>query len=165
MKKSEIKKIYEKFLVPQNVILHMQKVAEICGNLCNEFRKRKIKVRKTLIIKSALLHDVFKTSGKDHAKKMADYLRSIGEKEMANLVEKHDFWQIDNLKTLDEKILYYADKRVYENEEVSIKRRIQESRKRYPNPSKEVLEMERKMFKLDQQFSEIVSGGTDGNLF
>jgi len=157
MKKSEIKKIYEKFSVPQNIILHMEKVAEICGNLCDEFKKKKIKVRKTLIIKSALVHDVFKTSGKDHAKKMADYLNKIGEKSMANLVEKHDFWQIDNLKTLDEKILYYADKRAYENEEVSLKRRILESRKRYPNPSEEVLETEKKIFKLEKELGKLIS--------
>lgn len=155
MKKSEIEKIYEKFSVPQNIILHMQKVAEICGDLCDEFKKKKIKVRKNLIIKSALLHDVFKTSGKDHAKKMADYLREIGETQMANLVEKHDFWQIDNLKTWDEKILYYADKRAYENEKVSLKRRIEESRKRYPNPSKEVLEAEKKMFELEEEFTKV----------
>ncbi|MDP2642583.1 MAG: HD domain-containing protein [Candidatus Peregrinibacteria bacterium] len=152
MKKSDIKIIYEKFKVPQNIIFHMQKVAKICEKLAEEFAKKKIKIRKNLIIKSALVHDVFKTSGKDHAKKMADYLRKIGEKEMANLVEKHDFWQIDNLKTWDEKILYYADKRTYENQEVSLKRRIEESRKRYPHPSKEVLETERKMFKLEKEF-------------
>lgn len=158
MKKSEIKKIYEKFQVPQNIILHMQKVAEICGKLCDEFKKKKIKVRKTLIIKSALLHDVLKLEGKNHAKLMADYLCEIGEKEIANLVEKHDFWQIDNLQTWDEKILYYADKRAYENEEVSLKRRISESRKRYSNPSKEVLETEKKMFKLEKELLLKISG-------
>lgn len=158
--------IYEKFSVPQNVILHMQKVAEVCGKLCDEFKKKKIKVRKNLIIKSALLHDVFKTSGKDHAKKMADYLREIGEKEMANLVAKHDFWQIDNLKTWDEKILYYADKRAYEDQLVSLQTRIDEGRKRNTGKiSQEVIETEEKMKKLDQQFSEIVSGGREGNLF
>ncbi len=156
MKKSDIKLIYEKFSVPQNIILHMQKVAEICGILCDEFEKKKIKVRKTLIVKSALLHDVLKLEGKEHAKKMADYLTKIGEKSMANLVEKHDFWQIDNLKSWEEKILYYADKRAYENEEVSLKRRIAESRKKYPNPSKEVLAEEKKMFELEQEFFKIL---------
>lgn len=133
----------------------MQKVAELCENLADECEKKKIKIRKNILIKSALLHDVFKTQGKDHAKKMADYLRKIGEKEMANLVEKHDFWQIDNLKTWEEKILYYADKRVYEDKIVSLKRRIAESRKRYPNPSKEVLSAERKMFELEAELGEL----------
>lgn len=135
----------------------MQKVAEICGDLCDKFKKKKIKVRKNLIIKSALLHDVFKTSGKDHAKKMADYLREIGEKEMANLVEKHDFWQIDNLKTWDEKILYYADKRAYEDQLVSLQTRIDEGRKRNPGKiSTEVAETEEKMKDLEKEFKNII---------
>lgn len=132
----------------------MQKVAEICVDLCDEFKKKKIKVHKNLIIKSALLHDVFKPSGKDHSKKMADYLSKIGEKSMANLVEKHDFWQIDNLKTWDEKILYYADKRAYEDQLVTLQKRIDEGRKRNPGKtSPEVIETEEKMKKLEKEFN------------
>jgi hypothetical protein len=76
---------------------------------------------------------------------------------MANLVEKHDFSQIDNLKTLEEKILYYADKRVYENKIVSLQTRIDESRKKYPNISKEVLETEDKMKNLERNLSTKIS--------
>lgn len=172
MKKSEIKKIYEKFKVPQNIILHMQKVAEICGILADKLDEKRttgigktasargatgahgMRIKKNILIKSALLHDVFKPDGKHHATKMANYLRKIGEKSMANLVEKHDFWQIDNLKTWDEKILYYADKRAYEDKLVSLQTRIDEGRKRNPGKiSSEVIETEKKMKKLEKEFN------------
>ena len=90
---------------------------------------------------------------------MADYLRKIGEKSMADLVEKHDFWQIDTLKTWEEKILYYADKRVYEDTLVSLQTRIDEGRKRNPGKiSPEVIETEEKMKKLEKQFRDILKG-------
>ncbi len=158
MKKSEIKKIYEKFSVPQNIILHMQKVAELSGVLADRAKEKGIKVRKNIIIKSALIHDVFKPDGKHHAKKMADYLMEINERSMANLVEKHDFWQIDKLKTWDEKILYYADKRAYEDCVVSLQTRIDEGRKRNPGTlSEEVIKIEEKMKELERDLSMKIS--------
>lgn len=65
-----------------------------------------------------------------HAKAMAKHLIEIGEHKLANLVEKHDFFEIDRLKDLEEKIIYYADKRVDNDKTVDLKTRIKEGDKR-----------------------------------
>ena len=49
--------------------------------------------------------------------------------EIANLVKKHDFFAIDNLNTWEEKIMYYADKRVDGDNVVSLKKRFKEGNK------------------------------------
>ena len=56
---------------------------------------------------------------------------------MATIIRKHDFRSLiaaadeDRPQTLEEKILYYADKRVCHDRIVSLKRRLEDGRKRY----------------------------------
>ena len=65
-----------------------------------------------------------------HIKAIAQILTKRGEDEVANLVTKHGFFEIDNLNTWEEKIMYYADKRVDGEKIVSLEKRFREGRKR-----------------------------------
>ncbi len=182
MKLSEIPKIYKKYHVPLHVIAHMEKVQEVAEQLSNAFIKKGIKIRKTLIKKGALLHDVLricdfrtfepekfpqKVTKEDikiwlnlrrkyqkigHAKAMSQILKEIKEYSLAEIVEKHDFLRIDDLENWEEKILYYADKRVDQDRIVPLEKRLTEGAKRNRNElDRGLMKTERKIFALEKE--------------
>ena len=93
---------------------------------------------------------------------MAQILRKKGEHKLANLIAKHGFFSIWKLKTIEEKILYYADKRVDRDKIVSLKKRFSEGKKRNMSPNDDlefVKKTEEKVFALEREFVQI-SGET-----
>lgn len=78
---------------------------------------------------------------KDYYKEMTDseitalVLRDIGELEMADIVRKHHFTSVieegNEPKTIAEKLLYYADKLVLHDREVSLEERLKDFNERY----------------------------------
>ena len=192
MNKKEIQKIYQEFRVPKHVIAHMQMVALIAKKLTSKMQKKGHDVDEKLLENAALLHDVVrcvdfksieeknftkKPQKKDlicwqklwkkyhkigHEKAMAQILRKKGEHKLANLIAKHGFFSIWKLKTIEEKILYYADKRVDRDKIVSLKKRFSEGKKRNMSPNDDlefVKKTEEKVFALEREFVQI-SGET-----
>lgn len=185
MTQKEILKIYKEFHVPKHVIKHMKKVKDVCGILADSFIKKGINIDKKNLKYAALLHDALricdfrdfnpnkipqkvtkndikiwkflriKYGKKGHTKAMAEILYKIGEGILANLVEKHDFLVIDDLKTWEEKIIFYGDKRVDGDKIVSLEKRFKEGRKRNVKNKKEALltdKIEKKIKKLEKEF-------------
>ena len=187
MKLSEIPKLYKKYHVPLHVIAHMQKVQEVAEKLSDAFIKKGVKVRKNLVKKGALLHDVLricdfrtfepekfpqKVTKQDikiwldlrkkyqkigHAKAMSQILKAMNETTLAKIVEKHDFLRIDDLENWEEKILYYADKRVDQDRIVPLEKRLTEGAKRNrteidESPGK----TERKIFELEKEIISVI---------
>lgn len=164
MTKSEIKKLYKEYHVPKHVIAHMEGVAKICGILADKCTEKGLEIDKKLLISAAKLHDTLrvcdfknlspeqfqqKVTKKDlevwqdlrkkyykigHERAIAKVLKTMDQSKLANLILKHDFYLIDKLKTWEEKILYYADKRVDRDQIVSLKTRFKEGRKRNNEP-------------------------------
>ena len=164
MNKSKILQFYKEYNTPKNVIAHMKQVAKICENLANKFEDKGVKINKELLLSAALLHDALrvcdiknynpfeikKNATKEdirvwedlrkkyykmgHEKAISKLLKERGESKIANLILKHDFYLIDKLKTWEEKILYYADKRVDHDKIVSLKKRFKEGKKRNNGP-------------------------------
>jgi HD superfamily phosphohydrolase YqeK len=70
-----------------------------------------------------------------HIEAAYNMLKEIGEDEIATIVRKHRFEglidQRDKPKTWEEKLVYYADKRVRHDQIVSIAERLEDGRKRY----------------------------------
>lgn len=145
MNKRQITLLYKELNVPENIIAHMKQVHFVCEKLINAFTKNHIKIEKKNILNAALLHDIFRTENECHAQKAADFLSHRGEKSVAKLVEKHNFFSIDELKTWEEKILYYADKRVDRDRIVPLNRRFD----KYENRD---LETEEKVQILENEF-------------
>ncbi|MBI5413920.1 tRNA (adenosine(37)-N6)-threonylcarbamoyltransferase complex ATPase subunit type 1 TsaE [Candidatus Peregrinibacteria bacterium] len=88
-----------------------------------------------------------------HGSAMADVLRSRGYSATADVVEAHMTGMIFREKpfTWEEKVVYYADKRVLHDEIVSLKKRFEDGRKRYaheasPNLEKKVSDLEQEIF-------------------
>lgn len=99
-----------------------------------------------------------------HEKAMAKILRSKGENKLAKLIAKHGFFSIWKLKTLEEKILYYADKRVDRDKIVSLKTRFEEGKKRNMSENddiKFIQKTENEVYKLEQKLRETLGKSID----
>lgn len=147
-----VEEIYKKFHTPKHVIAHMRAVKNVCEKLANLTTAR---LDTDSLFTAALIHDAlricdfrelkkesfpYEVSNQDmqvwrslreqygalgHAKALHNYLLEINKPKLANLVLKHDFNQIDNLQTLEEKIIYYADKRADGERITSLKERLE----------------------------------------
>lgn len=190
MNRKEINKIYKEFHVPKHIISHMRVVAKVAKSLAKKMKG----VDGKMIENAALLHDVvrcvdFKSIEEKnfkikplksdlicwkklwkkyhkigHEKAMAKILQARGEKELAKLISKHGFFFIDKLKTLEEKILYYADKRVDRDKIVTLAVRFEEGKKRNMSPKDDMEHVKRtedKVYKLEEELSKKLGKSID----
>lgn len=186
MKLTEVYKIQKEYRVPGHVLAHIAEVTKVAVILADEFQKKGFKIRKSLVKKGALLHDVLricdfrtfepekfpqKASPEDlkiwqqirqkyqkigHAKAMANILRKKGEKALADIVEKHDFLKVDQLKNWEEKIVYYADKRVEQDKVVPLNQRLTEGAKRNRKEKSNLSKTEEKIFQLEKEIENAI---------
>ena len=96
--------------------------------------KKGKKINKNLVIASALLHDIERLK-ENHVEVGANLLKKLGFPEVSEVVKKHSLYTIgeENItpKTAEEKIVFYADKRVIGNKIVSMEERFKDLEKRY----------------------------------
>lgn len=194
MNKKEIQEIYHEFHTPKHIIAHMKMVAKVAKTLSKKIIAKGIKIDQELIENAALLHDVvrcvdfknieekvFRIKPKNsdlecwkklwkkyhkvgHEKAMAKILRARGHKKLANLISKHGFFSIWELKTIEEKILYYSDKRVDRDKIVTLEVRFSEGEKRNGSPKDDpelVISTKKKIYELEQEFREILGKSID----
>lgn len=183
--------IYQKFHVPKHVQLHMLKVKEVCKIIADAFIKRGYKINKPILLQAAEIHDAlrvadFKTFAPEtfphpfttqdmgvwqelrekygkigHAKALSNILKEMGESALANLVAKHDFLEIDDLETWEEKILYYSDKRVEGDKITALKDRLQKGKQRNSHTPKERQihdQVSEKIFALEDELKAALGG-------
>lgn len=190
MNRKEINKIYKEFHVPKHIISHMRVVAKVAKSLA----AKKEGVDAKMIENAALLHDVvrcvdfksiedktfkIKPSQSDlicwknlwkkyhkigHEKAMAKILKEKGENELAKLISKHGFFSVWKLKNLEEKILYYADKRVDRDKIVTLDVRFEEGKKRNMSPSDDkeyIKRTENKVYELERELIRTLGKSID----
>ena len=179
MTKAEIQKLYGKYKTPEHVQQHMRIVAEVAVFLAGHLQKNNIKININFTKNLALLHDFLKMlvftekNKKDPAiwktlrKKYPDthdtevaslILQQIKESKLAKGVRTQQFDAIISknhpLSTIEEKIVYYADKRVAHTKIVTLKERFEEGNKRYPPTRKEmpvIRLIQKKIYALEKQ--------------
>lgn len=189
LSKEEIYSIYQEFKVPPHIIRHMKKVAQVCKIISALLIKKGFTIDQDCLIKAALLHDTLrvcdirafnpskfskkptsssiklwlnlrkKYSKIGHEKAMAHYLIKRGYPEIADIIGSHGFFEVYNLKTLPQKILYYADKRVDKDKIVSLKKRLTEGKKRNFRPTddlKFIIQTQQKVFDLEAEFKKLL---------
>lgn len=179
MTQKDIKNLYREFQVPKHIIKHMEAVAKLAGRIADALIAKGIKINKKDLIHAAKIHDIlrvcdFKVIPKQnkfwqqlkikygkigHEKALARILKSRGEKSIANLVLKHGFFSVDQLQTWEEKVLYYADKRVEQTKVVSLKERLRQGKKRNISQQDNLLKIkatERKIKALEKELIKIL---------
>jgi len=126
---------------PSKIIEHSKAVCKVAEKAANGLIKKGIKLNKKLVIAAALLHDIERAKP-NHVIKGSRLLKSMGFSEVAEVVKKHSLYKLEvknrQPSTWEEKIVFYADKRVKANKIVSLKERFDSLEKAYKvNLSKE----------------------------
>ena len=133
--KEECLNILKDNSVPDNIIAHLKAVCDFSLKICDLLEKKGISVNKDLVAAGALLHDLKKLSPNDHIIEGFEYVKSIGFPEAAEIIKKHGLAHLDNPdfvpSTWEEKIVFYADKRVKNDRIVSVDERFAYIKQRY----------------------------------
>lgn len=130
--------LFEESNTPENVVKHCKAVNEVAVFLASRLRKHGIDINVELVDKASLLHDLARVHS-NHAKKGATILREEGFPDIARIIEKHRYDTIGTgkLRTWEEKVVYYADKRAIQHI-VSVEERTQRWMERYPEHAEEI---------------------------
>lgn len=177
------KKYYSEFKVPVHVQKHMITVAIIAEAICET-----ISSNKENILKASLIHDCLRIidfrdynpekfipkpkkeqiqlweelreeyMGQNHAEALAEYILKTEDKELSQIIKHHDFKHLQNLETIEEEIVFYADKRVNNYSLVSLKERFAEGKKRNSSPletENKFIKQEKKVYLLEDKLNEI----------
>jgi len=134
--KEECLAILDNNKTPSNVIKHCKTVCQIAEELVDKLIEKGIEINKDLVIASALLHDIERDK-KNHVEAGASLIKSMGFPEVSEIIRKHTLYNLNNLKeelkTIEEKIVFYADKRVKGSKIVDLKERFDDLVIRYNN--------------------------------
>ena len=157
-KKEECIRLLKANNVPDNIIAHTKTVCDFSMKVCDVLEKRNIKVNRELVAAAALLHDIKKLNGGEHEIEGAKYVESLGYPEVGVLIKKHglkhSFKDEFMPKAWEEKIIFYADKRVKNDKVVSVDERFEYIKQRY---NKEHVEKE---IKLTRDIEKELLGNT-----
>lgn len=119
---------------PSNVINHCKTVAALSEKIADELIASGIEIKKDLLIAAALLHDIERVKP-NHIIEADRLLKKLGLFRVAKVAKKHGLHYFDNKEhipeTIEQKILFYADKRVKASKVVSVKERIDDLKFRY----------------------------------
>ena len=126
--------ILNKNKTPSNVISHCETVCRVAEEIADKLIAKGVNVNKNLVIAAALLHDIEREK-KDHIEEGAKLIKSLGFPEVSKVIKKHSLYKVEDParqpQTYEEKIVFYADKRVKGNEVVSLEERFADLKKRY----------------------------------
>lgn len=166
-KKKECYKLLKKYSVPNNVIRHSEDVCRVSLFIGERMMKRGEKVNLKLLEAASLLHDIDKihtlNNGK-HGIMSCNILKKEGFNAIAKFAFIHVLHAILNTRTVpktwEEKIFYYADRRVNPEGVVSVKDRFDYIRHKYGSKDKKTMKMineaEPKVKRLEKEiFSKI----------
>ena len=132
--KSECLSILTKNKTPFNVIEHCKAVCKVAEEIADRLISNGINLNKKLVIAASLLHDIEREK-KDHIEEGAKLIKSLGFPKVSEVIKKHSLYKVENPerqpKTYEEKIVFYADKRVKGSQVVSLEERFADLKKRY----------------------------------
>ncbi|MEK6984447.1 MAG: HD domain-containing protein [Nanoarchaeota archaeon] len=133
--KEECLKILKDNNIPDNIIAHSKAVCEISMKIADLLEKRGVHVSRDLVMAAALLHDIKKLGLNDHIIEGCEFIRFLGFPEVASVIKKHGLYHLEKNEfkpeTWEEKIVFYADKRVKHDVIVSVDERFEYIKKRY----------------------------------
>lgn len=137
--KEECIKILKENNVPANIIAHSQKVCEVAIKVCDALEKRGIGANRDLTIAASLLHDIAKVKEGDHVLNGSEIVKALGFPEVARIISKHGLAHLEDEeytpKSVEEKIVFYADKRVKHDHIVPVEKRFEYVKENYKSPN------------------------------
>ncbi len=126
--------LLEEYKTPQNIIAHCRKVCEVALRVVDILENRNVCVNRELVLAAALLHDICKMQP-EHVKLGADLIKKLGYPKVAEVMKTHGLEYIDEPEfipqTIEQKVVFYADKRVAHDRMVTVGERFSDLKKRY----------------------------------
>lgn len=161
--------LLKQYQTPQHIIRHSEAVNKVSDYLAEQFNKAGVVVDMDLIDRASLLHDIVRLTTIGHHAEAGAEIFDKDYPEMAQVIAKHRLSAIlkNSLNTWEEKIVYYADKRVNHDQIVSIETRLREGRKRWQaNRSsnehglilQKIKALEQEIFSIIKQKPESING-------
>ena len=156
--KGECMKLLKKYNVPENIIQHSLFVGRIAVYLAKKLKQSGKNVDINLVEAGALLHDIAKyksileNNEYAHADMAEEILKKEGYPNVGRIAKMHQLDRVKELKNWEEKVVYYADKRVLHRKLVSLKERYEDLKRRYNVPKERryplepLLELEKEIF-------------------
>lgn len=137
--RKECLKLLNEYKLLKNMQRHVLEVNKVANFLAKKLKEKRVDINLELVDRASLLHDLDKfhtlKNKRGHGFIAADILRKKGYKKLATIVNKHILSSIldkkTKLKIWEEKIVFYADKRVKGDRIVSLKTRFNDLKKRY----------------------------------
>ena len=163
--REECMRILSEHQVPENVIGHSIAVNRVSVFLAKRLKEKGEDVDVGLVDAASLLHDLDKIETLKegvHGVEAKRILDVLGYPALGTIVQHHKVSFIDDLKTWEEKIVNYADKRCTNTEIVSLEERFDYLQKRYGHNyevknEEQRLSIKEKFFKLEQEIFSFLS--------
>ncbi len=163
--REECFRLLKEFHTPENIIKHTLAVNKLCMDLGRRLKARGEKIDLELLDRASLLHDLdkFMTLREDyemHGIEACRILRKRGYPELAEIVRKHRILTIlrpGELRTWEEKLVYYADKRVVHDRVVPVREKMEYLAKAYNMRGRDLEKLkkcEKETLKLEKEILE-----------
>ncbi|MBI5413160.1 HD domain-containing protein [Candidatus Peregrinibacteria bacterium] len=190
MNEKDVEKLYREFHTPPHVRAHCKAVADFAVDLGKKFIAAGQRIDLKMLRNAALVHDLlrvvdfrhfeprkweYKVSDEDikcwerlrekykgmhHGDATAEILEKRGYGDMAQVVRRHKFIQVDEgFDTWEEKILYYADKRVKHDKVVTLEERLRDGKIRNVPEGRDgehEKRLDRKNFELEKEIFDAI---------
>ena len=140
--------ILTKNKTPSIIIEHTKEVCKVAEDIAEKLLKKGMKLNKELVTAASLLHDIERAKD-NHIIEGANLLKSLGYPEVSEVIRKHSLYKLKDSdrqpRTIEEKIVFYADKRVNGNKIVSLKERFDALEKKHNVDLSKELEFAKKI--------------------
>ncbi len=130
--------LWDEFAVPENVRAHCRLVSRVAAYLAEKLRAKGVQVEVEPVRAAGLLHDLLKIRaqrvGGDEYAQVERVLSERGFPAIGRVCGRHGLYSIllpRGLETWEEKLVFYADKRVQHDRLVSVEERITDLAARY----------------------------------
>jgi HD superfamily phosphodiesterase len=154
--------------MPQAVRRHCMKVAEVAMVIGSRLQQRGQKIDLEMIRAAAMLHDLAKGMP-DHDKEADRMLQDMGFGKVGDLVAEHtDLRNADSQTTLEEKIVYLADKFVDDDNVVSLDKRYRTRDRRFavtPEIEAKILRRKALALRVKRNLEQILGYTLDVKIF
>jgi uncharacterized protein len=118
---------------PKHIVRHCEVCADFAVELARKISANGTAVNVDFVHRACLLHDIMRLKGHCHEDEAYEFFKSDWP-ELALAIRKHAYKSLldEKLKphTIEEKIVYYADKRVMHDKVVPLKERLEEGHRR-----------------------------------
>jgi putative hydrolase of the HAD superfamily len=137
------------YKLPENIVKHSLKVNQIAVFLARRLKEKGVRIDVSAVDRASLLHDLDKIKtlkSHKHGIVTEEILGKKGYTSLGRLAKFHRFDYVLKLKTWEEKIINYADKRCVEDNIVTLKQRFDYLDRKYKIHKRKKSDLAKKLF-------------------